>query len=114
MGTQNEKIDPLQTQPPADELGQAKIDPLAPHYRAPKIITHEVQMPELLWLALEELTERLQGTYPDIRISDLIERAVKSELRRREITWWETRLEQRIRTITVGEGTGEGEVVVDY
>ncbi len=51
-------------------------------------------------VALEEVALRLQDT----SFNQLVEQAVMTELRRREITWWESRERKGLRTITTKGG----------
>jgi hypothetical protein len=89
MGQQKQMKSEDSKVPMRDDVGNRRVA------RMKRVI--EFDAPVLV--ALEETAKRLQGSGQDISFNTLVELACMAELRRREVTWWESLASKKMRVV---------------
>lgn len=83
----------IKTEAPQDELGladsKANLEPV--------IVEVLIKLPQPMWAALCETQERLQASGQVYSVDMLIAQSIGTELRRRNVTWWEARASKAMR-----------------
>lgn len=69
----------------------------------PRNIRRVIEMDEPVFFAIQETVNRLQGTSP-MTIDQFIQQAVQRDLRRRNVTWWESRISKAMRVMSGSQG----------